>query len=77
MSNIKWVKTIDNRPSYGAPVLIIYNNVVQNIVYMLDGSDNAPDWFAPYYFEDEDLYIVWDKVQAWFYIDDLDSQWNN
>ncbi len=75
--SIEWVKTSERLPAYGEPVLIIYNNVIQHIVYMLDGSDEVPDWFAPYHFEDEDLFIGWNEVQAWVYIDDLDAQWNN
>lgn len=44
----KWVSVNDKMPSYGEPVLLKINGVVQKITYNLDGSDHSNDWFEPY-----------------------------
>lgn len=56
----------EDRPPYGAPVLIKINGVVQHITYTLDGADETPDWFEPYHFDSEDeLKIWWHTVDEW------------
>lgn len=65
----KWISVNDDLPAYGEPVLIKANGVTQNVTYMLDGADEAPDWFEPYYFEhDDNLKVLWNKVDYWQYL---------
>lgn len=58
--------TNEKRPAYGVPVLIQIKGVVQHITYMLDGCDDAEDWFEPYHFpHDDDLKISCRRVHGW------------
>jgi len=67
--DLEFIDTQKRLPAYGLPCLIIANGVIQNITYCLDGSDDVPDWFEPYFFEhDDNLKINWDKVQKWCYV---------
>lgn len=62
-------KVEDELPAYGEPVLIRTGSTVQHITYMLDGADDVPDWFEPYFFESEDgLKICHSKVREWAYL---------
>lgn len=68
---MKWISTKDKLPTYGEPVLIVANGVIQNLTYMLDGADDVPDWFEPYYFSDSELSLGWNKASYWIYVDDI------
>ena len=63
-------------PQYGDPVIIFSNGVAQYITYMLDGSDDSPDWFQPYHFDGGDLYLSVDKVDGWCLIEDLTTTYD-
>jgi len=66
---VKFTKVTDALPAYGKPVLIRVGSTVQNITYMLDGCDDEPDWFEPYFFESEDsLKFTHHKVAEWAYL---------
>lgn len=43
-----WISVHDKKPKYGTPVILSVNNVVQDITYNLDGSDDSLDWFEPH-----------------------------
>lgn len=62
----EWISTSDKLPEYGTPVIIHANGVTQHVTYMLDGSDDVPDWFEPFHFDHDDHEKVWyDKVDHW------------
>ena len=62
----EWTKCTDSLPTYSEPVLLKINGVIQNITYMLDGADDMPDWFEPYFFDhDDELKIWWNLVDEW------------
>jgi hypothetical protein len=66
---INWIETKDELPGYGEPVLLIIGNTVQHITYMLDGTDDTPDWFEPYFFEHDDELKIWhNKVNKWAHV---------
>lgn len=44
----EWISVHDKKPKYGTPVILLVNDVVQDITYNLDGSDDSLDWFEPY-----------------------------
>ena len=68
---IEFISICEKKPPYGAPVLLKISGVVQHIVYMLDGFDDTPDWFEPYFFEhDDELKIKWDSVEEWALLPD-------
>lgn len=64
---IEFVSIKVRRPSYGEAVLIkSIAGVVQNITYTLEGADDTPDWFEPYFFSEyEDLRMSLDLVDSW------------
>ena len=64
----KWISinSDDDLPSYGEPVLIKINGVVQNVTYILDGCYHSPDWFEPSHFNhDNSCKIGWNKPTHW------------
>ena len=62
----EWISINEKRPSYGEPVLVVANGVTQNVTMMLDGADETPDWFEPYFFEsDDNCKFFWDKATHW------------
>ena len=71
---IKFVSIKDDLPPYGAPVILSINGTVQHITYCLDGADECPDWFEPYYFEHDDIQkLTWNKADRWALMPD----WND
>lgn len=68
---IEFIPIENSRPPYGAPVLLKINGVVQHITYTLDGADETPDWFEPFYFDHgDDMRMWWHKVEAWALLPD-------
>jgi hypothetical protein len=62
----EWISVEDRLPAYGKPVLLVGNNVVQHVTYMLDGCDDVPDWFEPYHFDhDDNCKLLWNKATYW------------
>ena len=63
---MEWISIEDRLPQYGCPVLIVGNGVTQDVTYILDGADDTPDWFEPYFFEhDDECKVWWNKVTHW------------
>lgn len=61
-----WVRVRDELPGYGDPILLLVNNTVQHVTYMLDGADESKDWFEPYHFDhDDNCKLFIDKATAW------------
>ena len=66
---MKWINVEDELPAYGRPVLISIGETVQYITYMLDGSDDTPDWFEPYHFGSDGELTIWhNEVDKWTYL---------
>lgn len=62
----QWISVEDRLPAYGDSVLLVGNGVVQKVTYSLDGADDVPDWFEPYYFDsDVGCSIPWNKPTHW------------
>lgn len=62
----EWISVEDCWPKYGKPILIVVGGIVQNIVYVRDGSDDSKDWCEPFYFEcDESDSLWWEDVTHW------------
>lgn len=62
----EWISVGDRLPEYGEPVIISIKNIVQKVTYILDGSDDCPDWFEPYHFDhDDEIKCWWHKVEYW------------
>lgn len=63
---LEFISIEKRKPTYGLPVLLKVKGAIQNITYMLEGCDECPDWFEPYYFRhDDDLKIDVDDVDSW------------
>lgn len=58
-------------PPYGEPVIIFSNGVIQNITYVLDGYDDQPDWFEPFYFDSDNITVSANKVDGWCLVGDI------
>jgi len=66
---MEFKKAVDELPTYGEPVLIRIGATIQHITYMLEGADDVPDWFEPFYFESDDELKIWhNKVDEWAYL---------
>jgi hypothetical protein len=73
----EWISVDDRLPEYGEPILVVANGVVQNITLMLDGCDESPDWFEPYFFECDDCAFLWDKATHWMPLPDPPKESDN
>jgi len=68
---MEWVNIQDKMPRYGEPVILCIDGTVQNITFMLDGTDENccfdRDWFEPYWYDDnENAFLVdYTKVIYW------------
>lgn len=73
----EWISVHDKKPKYGTPVILSVNNVVQDITYNLDGSDDSLDWFEPHssvgayddlkdisFFVTHDIDVKWMKLPS-------------
>ena len=69
VNKMNWISTQDRLPKYGVPVILCINGVVQHVTYALDGADDYPDWFEPYFFDSEpNLSVWWHRVSHWMYL---------
>lgn len=68
----EWVSVHDKKPTYGQPVLLRINGVVQTVTYNLDGSDDSLDWFEPY----SNIGVYDDYNELSFFVEhDVDVEW--
>ena len=70
---MEWISTKDRLPKYGVPVLVVVDDVVQHITYMLDGSDDCRDWFESYHFESDTKFWHW-NASHWMPIPEAPKQ---
>lgn len=62
----EWIDIYEKRPDYGHPVLVVANGVTQNVTMTLDGADDTPDLFEPYFFEsDDNCKFFWHEATHW------------
>ncbi len=66
IANIQFIRISDRLPEHGAPVLIVANNTVQYITYMLTGESESTYRFTPYHYED--FKVHFDDVTEWAYL---------
>jgi len=74
----EWISVSSKSPSYGTPLLLMIDGVVQHVTYCIDGSDDSRDWFEPYgNHVDDDLkrelsfFVDYEKDISWIEVDSL------
>tara|TARA_R110000851_G_scaffold304930_1_gene462896 strand:- start:325 stop:546 length:222 start_codon:yes stop_codon:yes gene_type:complete len=69
---MKFTKVTDKLPDYGIPVLIFFDGLTRDHIYILEGNVHDKNWFEPYHFchgnVEEMQKIDCKDVDSWVYL---------